>query len=512
MNPPGGGGHTRGTHDAVQSPSIATCLQAPKPMIRIMTGDPLIIQGGMGVAVSDWRLARAVSSEGQLGVVSGTGIDTVLVRRLQLGDPGGHMRRALEAFPIPGVVDDILDRYFIEGGKASDAPFKKSPMGKHEPSRRLEDLLVVANFAEVWLAKQGHANPVGINYLEKIQAPTLPSLYGAALGGVDYVLIGAGIPRAIPAILDRLAEGLPVEMKLDVKNTKPGDDAYLRFDPAAYSHGVLPQIGRPKFLAIVASDVLATMLARRVESTVDGFVVEGPTAGGHNAPPRVKAGLSERGEPIYGEKDVPDLAVFRDLGRPFWMAGSYASPERLTHALSEGAAGIQVGTAFAYCEESGLQPDIKARVLEASLQHQVQVFTDPNASPTGYPVKVLELGGTMADPRVYEVRTRMCDLGYLRIAYSDENGRKGWRCAAEPVEDYVRKGGDISDTTGRKCLCNALMSNIGLGQIRPDGSLEPILVTSGDDAADVARFLSQGASGYRAKDVIDYLLNGVNAP
>ncbi len=35
---------------------------------------PLVIQGGMGVGVSNWRLARAVSSLGQLGVVSGAGV------------------------------------------------------------------------------------------------------------------------------------------------------------------------------------------------------------------------------------------------------------------------------------------------------------------------------------------------------------------------------------------------------------------------------------------------------
>ncbi len=194
----------------------------------------MIIQGGMGVAVSDWRLARAVSSEGQLGVVSGTAIDAVLVRRLQLGDPGGHIRRALDAFPIPGIVDDIRDRYFIQGGKAPEARFKQKPMGKLKLSRRLEDLLVVSNFVEVWLANEGHTNPVCINFLEKIQAPTLPSLYGAMLAGVDHVLVDAGIPRAIPCILDRLAEGLPVEMKIDMKKATPEDDPYLRFDPAEY--------------------------------------------------------------------------------------------------------------------------------------------------------------------------------------------------------------------------------------------------------------------------------------
>lgn len=38
----------------------------------VRTPNPLIIQGGMGVAVSSWPLARAVALEGELGVVSGT--------------------------------------------------------------------------------------------------------------------------------------------------------------------------------------------------------------------------------------------------------------------------------------------------------------------------------------------------------------------------------------------------------------------------------------------------------
>ncbi len=479
------------------------------PTIPPVNDHPLIIQGGMGVAVSDWRLAKAVSSEGQLGVVSGTGIDAVLVRRLQLGDPGGEIRRALDAFPIPGVVDDILDRYFIDGGKAPEARFKQKPMGRLKPSRRLQDLLVVGNFVEVWLAKEGHSNPVGINYLEKIQAPTLHSLYGAALAGVDYVLIGAGIPRAIPGILDRLSDGLPVEMKVDMKKATPDDDPFVRFDPVEYGRGMLPQIGRPDFLAIVSSHVLANMLVNRVESRVDGFIVESPTAGGHNAPPRGKVELNDRGEPIYGERDIPDLAVFRDLDRPFWMAGLYARPERLKEALAEGAAGVQVGTAFAYCEESGLQLTVKAQVLEESRKMRARVVTDPLGSPTGFPFKMVALAGTLADEAVYADRTRVCDLGYLRVAYVDEDGKKGWRCPSEPIDDYVRKGGDVADTVGRKCLCNALLSNVGLGQIKRDGSEEPILVTSGDDVVDVARFLPEGAASYRAKDVIDYLLTGI---
>ncbi len=55
---------------------------------------PKLIQGGMGVAISDWRLAKAVSKLGQLGVVSGTGISRVLASRLMDGDVSGNVRRA----------------------------------------------------------------------------------------------------------------------------------------------------------------------------------------------------------------------------------------------------------------------------------------------------------------------------------------------------------------------------------------------------------------------------------
>jgi NAD(P)H-dependent flavin oxidoreductase YrpB (nitropropane dioxygenase family) len=467
---------------------------------------PVIIQGGMGVAVSGWRLARAVSSEGQLGVVSGTVLDAVLARRLQLGDPDGDVRRALAAFPVAGVADRVLDRYFVPGGKPDGIRFKAKPMPKLRLSRRLQELLVAANFVEVYLAKEGHGNPVGINYLEKVQIPTLPSVYGAMLAGVDYVLMGAGIPRAIPGILDQLAEGRSVELRIDVKGATDEDDQCNRFDPAEFTGGMLPPVTRPAFLAIVSSHVLAMMLAKKVEARIDGFVVETPTAGGHNAPPRGRTELTEDGEPRYGERDVPDLEAIRDLGLPFWLAGSYAEPDRVVAALELGAAGVQIGTAFAFCEESGFEEDIKRRVLELSQDGQALVFTDPVASPTGFPFKVVQMDDTLSADQMYATRPRICDLGYLRTAYRREDGSVGWRCASEPVKDFVAKGGAEDETVGRKCLCNALLANIGLGQTQRDGYVEPALITSGDDVAGVARFLRPGAKTYRAVDVLDYLL------
>ena len=468
---------------------------------------PMLIQGGMGVAVSDWRLARAVSVAGQLGVVSGTALESVMVRRLQLGDPGGHTRRALGQYPVPAVADSILDRYYVEGGKPANQRFVQTPLGRAEQSGNLLDLLVASNFVEVHLAREGHSGPVGINYMEKIQTPLLASVYGSMLAGVDYVLVGAGIPKVLPAAIDRLAEGLPVEMKLDVRGASGGDHYVSRFDPAAAMRGEGPTLKRPMFLAIVSSHILATMLAAKIDVPVDGFIVEAPVAGGHNAPPRGRPQLSETGEPVYGERDVPDLAAIRDLGLPFWLAGGYDDPDQVREALELGATGVQVGTPFAYCEESGFDTDVKRRVLDLSRNGTATVFTDPVASPSGFPFKVVDLEGTLSDPAVYAGREReRCELGYLRTAYRREDGQLGWMCPAEPVKDYVRKGGDPGDTVGRKCLCNALLANVGLGQVQHGGATEKMLLTSGDMVPDVARFLPPGEASYTAEDVVGRLV------
>ena len=408
-----------------------------------MRARPVVIQGGMGVAVSSFRLAREVSRRGQLGVVSGTALDTVLVRRLQLGDPGGETRRALAAFPDPALAARVEEAYYVEGGVAAHQALRTLPMYTTAASPARHALAVLAGFVEVWLAREGHDGVVGINFLEKIQLPTPATLYGALLAGVDYVLVGAGIPRDIPGLLERLCRHQPVALPLHVSGAGPGERFELAFDPRAAVSVGAAELKRPTFLAIVASSTLAQSLARR-SSGVDGFIVEGPRAGGHNAPPRGPLVLGEEGEPLYGPRDVVDLAKMRALGLPFWLAGSYASPDRLQEARREGASGIQVGSAFAFCEESGIEAPLRRRVVERVRRGEARVFTDPSASPTGFPFKVVALEGSLSDAEVYASRERRCDLGYLREIYRRPDGALGYRCPAEPVEDFVRKGGVTS--------------------------------------------------------------------
>ena len=309
---------------------------------------PKIIQGGMGVGVSNWRLANAVSKLGQLGVVSGTALDSLLVRRLADGDPGGHMRRGLDAFPFPEMANRIWAEYYVPGGRPVGMPYTLPPMHQRRDLRKVVELCIVSNFVEVYLARQDHKNPVGINFLEKVQMPHLASIYGAMLAGVGYVLMGAGIPLHIPGVMDAFVAHHPAEYRLAVTGADQDADTAMRFDPADYVEGPLPVLERPRFLAIVSSNTLAATMLRRASGRVDGLVIESPTAGGHNAPPRGKLLLNAAGEPVYGERDQVDIAGLRALGVPFWLAGGYGNAKSLRFALEQGAAGVQVGTAFAF--------------------------------------------------------------------------------------------------------------------------------------------------------------------
>jgi nitronate monooxygenase len=224
--------------------------------------------------------------------------------------------------------------------------------------------------------------------------------------------------------------------------------------------------------------------------------------------------LNERGEPIYGEKDEVDLLKFlkASKGLPFWLAGSYAKPEKLRDVTEIGGAGVQVGTLFALSDEAGLDPNIRQKVLNRLAEGDMDVFTDPAASPTGFPFKVLEIEDTLADEKVYKDRPRVCNLGYLRMPYVRPDGKIGYRCPSEPVDAWVKKGGEIEATEGRKCLCNSLCANVGFPQVH-NHFTEPPLITIGDDVNSCRRFLKQDADGqwgYSAKDVVKFLRSSLD--
>ena len=408
------------------------------------------------------------------------GIVSYIVHFDTTGDPSGGIRRALAHFPDQDMVGRLMDKYYIEGGKDTDKSFKSLQMWSIKPNQHLLEATVVANFCEVWLAKHNDDNSptgglVGINRLTKVQLPTMASLYGAMLADVDFVIMGAGIPLKVPGVLDNFAEGKPAKFPIDIAGME--NDFYMEFSPEAFWTAAgkpelaKRQLKRPNFLPIVSSVVLAQSMLKRADGKgptkgIQGFVVELPAAGGHNAPPRGfrydpvakshAVDLNEKGEPVYGPKDDVDLEKFAKVVKdkvPFWMAGAYAHADKFRECIALGAQGVQCGTLFALAEESGMEDGMRQEILKTICEDgDMEVFTDPVASPTGYPFKVLEIPRTLSEEQEYKARPRLCSLGYLRSAYVDENGKVGYRCPAEPVEDWVKKGGEVEATVGRKCL------------------------------------------------------------
>lgn len=465
---------------------------------------PCIIQGGMGIGVSSWRLAHRVAQLGAFGVVSGTAIDAVLVRELQEGDPHGRLR-VLQAYPDQEIVAYLKRYFYVEEGIEAGKPYRLLPIHKFRPVVRSQRILSAAAFSEVSLAKEGHDGLVGMNLLTKLKRYTLPCLYGALLAGVDAVLMGAGIPIEEAEQLARLADGLPARLRLDVDTTAaPAETEPIDYemDPADLVPHPQP-LERPMFFPIISSDLLARILDKKLpKGCITGWIIEGPIAGGHNAPPRGKQ-YDEAQNPLYDERDAVDLGRVAALGYPFYLAGGYGTPDKFREALNQGAAGIQIGTLFSLADESGYPLELKARLIAAIHRREVVIRTDGRISSTGFPFKVVELEGTLAMDDVYARRRRICDLGYLQTPILDAKGGLQGRCPAEPVENYVRKGGDVADTARRACLCNGLMANIGLGQTQKWDRELPLL-TAGDELTSLPLGSVERPS-YTAADVLAYV-------
>ncbi|MEZ6080571.1 MAG: hypothetical protein R3C56_34330 [Pirellulaceae bacterium] len=222
----------------------------------------------------------------------------------------------------------IIDRYYVEGGMDCDASHAPDHgIVTPRPSQAEVELVVVANFVEVTLAKEGHTGRIGINYLEKIQTPTLPSLYGAMLAGVDYVLMGAAslVPsQAFWTVCGKVCRSsYPCTSSARVMT-----EFVSRFDPLSFGGGDIPPVESSKVSGDCCVDDPGDHVGTQIKRTRRWIYHRGPTAGGHNAPPRGKLPLNERGEPVYGPRDAVDMAAIAELGLPFWLAGSMDHPKK----------------------------------------------------------------------------------------------------------------------------------------------------------------------------------------
>jgi len=454
-------------------------------------GMPRLIQAGMGVQISCARLANATARLGALGVVSGTGLRHIVIEQVRAGDEVAI--KLAGTFPIRRYVEELLS--YARGGPRHAEP---PPMDHPDPERGAfpRRLAVIAAYVEVLRARAGHRGKVGVNVMWKCALTVLPTIYGAMLGGVDALLCGAGVPMELPDIVCSLETGRRIEYEAltgtgtHVLLEAPGDEGASL--PAGYR--------RPALIPILSNFAFPKRIADIWRRDINGagpdaFVLENHRAGGHNAPPRDKAAFGERDEiETYADRVIA-------LGIPVYVAGAFlrgGTREDMEHWTARGAHGMQVGSRFALCLESGMREDLKARVIADNAGLETRVLTDNVLSPTGYPFKVVPLSGTLSDSEVYSARKRICNRGYLVSSkwevLPDGTRRERYICPAMPEAQYVRLGGDPAESADRVCLCNALLATAGFAA---DG--EPALVTLGESGVAADRL-------WTAREIVEDIL------
>jgi nitronate monooxygenase len=456
---------------------------------------PRIIQGGLETMVATWPLARAVARAGQLGVVAGALLPVIMARRLQLGDPGGHLRRAFGQFPFPAVARRVWKHWFVPGGKPEPEPFAPLRPPRLEEDPELAELAVQAGFTEVFLAREGHDGPVGMHFHPSAELPLLPTMYGALLAMTPYLLIHH---RHAPTVLEQMEAlllGKITGWNLPVADADSGEAPACCFNPARLTAKPPPPLPPPHVLIVGPS--ARALTAARAE-----------TAG------RRVAGFIWHPEPPTDFPEAEELAALRALERPFWLAGLPPTPAQLRAARRAGAAGLVVGTPFYYCAESELAPEWKRRVFArlaplpetASPAVPARLEVEFMASPTGFSVPVVQLAGTAADPEQYAQRERICDVGFLRQLYRRRDGSVGYRCPGENLADHVAKGGDLRGSVTQHCMCNGLLAALGLAQRRPGFGGELPLLPAGEDLSVLEQFRSAADASFAAADVVARLL------
>ena len=177
--------------------------------------------------------------------------------------------------------------------------------------------------------------------------------------GVDVIISGAGLPMDLPGYLREMKEEMSDEVK-----TK-----------------LVPIVSSGR-----AANVLCKKWMKKFDYLPDGFVVEGPKAGGHLG---FKAEQLEQPEyqletivsdvitavePFQSQKTIPVIA-----------AGGVYNGEDIAKFLEMGASGVQMGTRFVATHECDADEEFKRAYVEAQ-KEDVTIIK----SPVGLPGRALK--------------------------------------------------------------------------------------------------------------------------
>lgn len=324
------------------------------PTIKIIDAckEVIFVQGGMGIGISLAPLARAVAKRGGIGTISSAALSAIVSKRL------GRRVNAFEAAAIE-VADAKLD-----GGC------------------------------------------VAINVMVALHQDFNDSILGAVAGGVDAIVLGAGLPTTLP-------------------------DSVASADIA-----LIPIVSSVKALRIIYK-----RWTERMKRIPDAVVLEGPLAGGHLGFSHADLKKDEfRMENIF--EPVKEFAQKHGNFPVIVAGGIYYHADILRWVNQIGADGVQLGTRFAATHESGASADFKQAIINCR-EEDIIVPKKPG-SPCGLPFRIIK-GSPGYQTAMQQARPPKCNRGF--VLRKDEDSQFTV-CPAKNSYDSF-------------CICNVLLSAHG---------------------------------------------------
>ncbi|MBC8181101.1 nitronate monooxygenase [candidate division KSB1 bacterium] len=217
-------------------------------------------------------------------------------------------------------------------------------VSKNEYEKNSREALI----REIRKAKSMTKGILAVNVMEAL-SNAKDLIKAAVKEGIKMIVVGAGLPLKLPAIVE--------------------DDS-VNLVPIVSS-------GRAAGLILRSWD-------KRYQRTADGFILEGPLAGGH-------LGFStEQLDHIneYSlEKLLPDVlsavkSYEEKYGKkiPIIVGGGIFDGKDIKQMLSLGASGVQMGTRFVCTDECNVSPEFKQAYLEAS-EEDIEIIKSPVGMP-----------------------------------------------------------------------------------------------------------------------------------
>jgi nitronate monooxygenase len=215
--------------------------------------------------------------------------------------------------------------------------------------------------------------PVGSKYIHNKEALTRIIRDAKEIAGGEKAIIGVNILCAITDY-DRVVRD-SIEAGTNIIISGAGLPLRLPEYAAGSDVALVPIVSSARALRVICKH-----WTKKYNRLPDAVVLEGPLSGGHQGIPYEDCFKPE----FQLENLLPEVLKERDMWGdfPVIVAGGIWSKEDIEWYISQGAAGVQMGTRFVGTYECDASPEFKKVIINAKKEDIVLL-----KSPVGYPAR-----------------------------------------------------------------------------------------------------------------------------